>query len=231
MCIRDSSYEDAAEIKEIERVTNHDVKAVEYYIKQKFDALNLTEYKEFVHFGLTSQDINNTAIPLSVKDFINEVYIPKLNNVLDSINVKCEELKDITIISRTHGQPASPTRLGKEIDVFIVRIKEQVKLLKNIPILIHTIKQFISFDKIIVVLPASQFNYWQKLCKETPFLDKHILVEGGSSRFESVKNGLSRITQQSIVAIHDGVRPLISKNLIDKLNDLKFLTKDNLATS
>ena len=97
------SDEDAAEIKEIERVTNHDVKAVEYYIKQKFDALNLAEYKEFVHFGLTSQDINNTAIPLSVKDFIEEVYIPKLNNVLDAINVKCEELKDITIISRTHG--------------------------------------------------------------------------------------------------------------------------------
>ena len=94
---------------------------------------------------------------------------------------------------------------------------KQFLLLKNIPILMRTIKQFISFDKIIVVLPASQFNYWEKLCKETPFVDKHILVEGGGSRFESVKNGLSRITQQSIVAIHDGVRPLISKNLIDKL--------------
>ena len=127
------SDEDAAEIKEIERVTNHDVKAVEYYIKQKFDALNLTEYKEFVHFGLTSQDINNTAIPLSVKDFIDEVYIPKLNNVLDSINVKCEELKDITIISRTHGQPASPTKLGKEFKVFWTRINNQLSTLKEIP--------------------------------------------------------------------------------------------------
>ena len=127
------SDEDAAEIKEIERVTNHDVKAVEYYIKQKFDNLNLTEYKEFVHFGLTSQDINNTAIPLSVKDFIEEVYIPKLNNVLDAINEKCEELKDITIISRTHGQPASPTKLGKEFKVFWTRINNQLSYLKEIP--------------------------------------------------------------------------------------------------
>ena len=127
------SDEDAAEIKEIERVTNHDVKAVEYYIKQKFDNLNLTEYKEFVHFGLTSQDINNTAIPLSVRDFIEEVYIPKLNNVLDAINEKCEELKDITIISRTHGQPASPTKLGKEFKVFWTRINNQLSSLKEIP--------------------------------------------------------------------------------------------------
>ena len=127
------SDNDAAEIKEIERVTNHDVKAVEYYIKQKFDALNLSEYKEFVHFGLTSQDINNTAIPLSVKDFIEEVYIPKLNNVLDAINVKSEELKDITIISRTHGQPASPTKLGKEFKVFWTRISNQLSTLKEIP--------------------------------------------------------------------------------------------------
>lgn len=127
------SDDDAAEIKEIERVTNHDVKAVEYYIKQKFDALDLSEYKEFVHFGLTSQDINNTAIPLSVKDFIEEVYIPKLNNVLDAINVKSEELKDITIISRTHGQPASPTKLGKEFKVFWTRISNQLSTLKEIP--------------------------------------------------------------------------------------------------
>ncbi len=125
--------DDASEIKEIERVTNHDVKAVEYYIKQKFDNLNLTEYKEFVHFGLTSQDINNTAIPLSVRDFIEEVYIPKLNNVLDAINEKCEELKDITIISRTHGQPASPTKLGKEFKVFWTRINNQLSSLKEIP--------------------------------------------------------------------------------------------------
>ena len=127
------SNKDASEIKDIERITNHDVKAVEYYIKQKFDTLNLTEFKEFIHFGLTSQDINNTAIPLSLRDFIKEVYIPKLNNVLDSINDKCNELKDITIISRTHGQPASPTKLGKEFKVFWTRINNQLSTLKEIP--------------------------------------------------------------------------------------------------
>ncbi len=127
------SNKDASEIKDIERITNHDVKAVEYYIKQKFDTLNLTEFKEFIHFGLTSQDINNTAIPLSLRDFIKEVYIPKLNNVLDSINNKCKELKDITIISRTHGQPASPTKLGKEFKVFWTRINNQLSTLKEIP--------------------------------------------------------------------------------------------------
>jgi len=127
------SNDDANEIKEIERITNHDVKAVEYFIKQKFDDLNITKYKEFIHFGLTSQDINNTAIPLSVKDFIEEVYIPKLNNILIEINVKSEELKEITIISRTHGQPASPTKLGKEFKVFWTRINNQLSTLKDIP--------------------------------------------------------------------------------------------------
>ena len=127
------SNDDATQIKEIERITNHDVKAVEYFIKQKFDDLNITKYKEFIHFGLTSQDINNTAIPLSVKDFIEEVYIPKLNNILIEINVKSEELKEITIISRTHGQPASPTKLGKEFKVFWTRINNQLSTLKDIP--------------------------------------------------------------------------------------------------
>ena len=127
------SNDNATEIKEIERITNHDVKAVEYFIKQKFDDLNITKYKEFIHFGLTSQDINNTAIPLSVKDFIEEIYIPKLNNILIEINVKSEEFKDITIISRTHGQPASPTKLGKEFKVFWTRINNQLSTLKDIP--------------------------------------------------------------------------------------------------
>ncbi len=127
------SNDDATQIKEIERITNHDVKAVEYFIKQKFDALNITKYKEFIHFGLTSQDINNTAIPLSIKDFIVEVYVPKLNTILFEINLKSEELKDITIISRTHGQPASPTKLGKEFKVFWTRINNQLSTLKGIP--------------------------------------------------------------------------------------------------
>jgi len=129
----DFSNDDAIEIKNIEKITNHDVKAVEYFIKQKFDILSISDYKEFIHFGLTSQDINNTAIPLSIKDFIANVYIPKITEVIEAIDSKDEELKDITIIARTHGQPASPTKLGKEFRVFSTRIKEQMKTLKNIP--------------------------------------------------------------------------------------------------
>ena len=129
----DFSMKDAIEIKKIEKVTNHDVKAVEYFIKQKFEILGISDYKEFIHFGLTSQDINNSAIPLSIKDFINNIYIPKINKVITAIENKSEELKDITIIARTHGQPASPTKLGKEFKVFSTRINEQMKTLKRIP--------------------------------------------------------------------------------------------------
>ena len=129
----DFSNEDAIEIKRIENITNHDVKAVEYFIKQKFEKLGISDFKEFIHFGLTSQDINNSAIPLSIKDFIDNVYIPKIQEVLDAIDNKTNELKDITIIARTHGQPASPTKLGKEFKVFWTRINEQIKTLKNIP--------------------------------------------------------------------------------------------------
>ena len=127
------SNEDAIEVKRIEKITNHDVKAVEYFIKDRFETLNIGEFKEFIHFGLTSQDINNSAIPLSIKDFINNVYMPKIQEVLNAIDNKCEELKDITIIARTHGQPASPTKLGKEFKVFWTRINEQIRSLKNIP--------------------------------------------------------------------------------------------------
>ena len=127
------SNEDAIEIKKIEKITNHDVKAVEYFIKEKFEILNISEYKEFIHFGLTSQDINNSAIPLSIKDFIDNVYMPRIKKVLKAIEDKSQELKDITIIARTHGQPASPTKLGKEFKVFWTRINEQIKSLKNIP--------------------------------------------------------------------------------------------------
>ena len=130
---QDFSNEDAIEIKKIEKVTNHDVKAVEYFIKQKFEILGINDFKEFIHFGLTSQDINNSAIPLSIKDFINNIYIPKINKVITAIENKSEELKDITIIARTHGQPASPTKLGKEFKVFSTRINEQLKTLKKIP--------------------------------------------------------------------------------------------------
>ena len=127
------SNEDAIEVKRIEKITNHDVKAVEYFIKDKFETLNIGEFKEFIHFGLTSQDINNSAIPLSIKDFIDNVYMPKIQEVVSAIDNKCEELKDVTIIARTHGQAASPTKLGKEFKVFWTRINEQIKSLKNIP--------------------------------------------------------------------------------------------------
>ena len=126
------STDDAQKIKDIEKVTNHDVKAVEYFIKEKFDALNLKEYKEFIHFGLTSQDINNTAVPLSIKDAMNDVYIPYLLELKNKLTSLASDWADIPMLARTHGQPASPTRLGKEIDVFVVRIEEQFDLLNDI---------------------------------------------------------------------------------------------------
>ncbi|WP_417444785.1 adenylosuccinate lyase [Joostella sp.] len=125
---------DAQAIKDIEKVTNHDVKAVEYFIKEKFDALEIQEYKEFIHFGLTSQDINNTAIPLSLKEALEQVYLPVYEEIISILSRLAEDWKDVSMLARTHGQPASPTRLGKEIEVFIVRLNEQFNGLKNIPI-------------------------------------------------------------------------------------------------
>jgi len=125
--------DDALEIKAIEKTTNHDVKAVEYFIKKEFDKLELQEYKEFIHFGLTSQDINNTAIPLSIKEAIEKAYLPELGSLIDALKLLSEEYSDIPLLARTHGQPASPTRLGKEIDVFINRIENQRQSLLNIP--------------------------------------------------------------------------------------------------
>ncbi|EAQ39991.1 adenylosuccinate lyase [Dokdonia sp. MED134] len=127
------TIEDAQAIKDIEKITNHDVKAVEYFIKEKFDALELSEFKEFIHFGLTSQDINNTAIPLSLKDAMNQSYIPQLLEVVDHLRQLVDEWENVPLLARTHGQPASPTRLGKEIQVFVVRIEEQLNLLNDIP--------------------------------------------------------------------------------------------------
>ncbi|MEM9076513.1 MAG: adenylosuccinate lyase [Bacteroidota bacterium] len=127
------SDEDASTIKEIEKTTNHDVKAVEYFIKQKFDVLGLEKYKEFIHFGLTSQDINNTAIPLSIKEAMNQVYVPLYFEVFEKLKALAAEWVEIPMLARTHGQPASPTRLGKEIDVFVERLKEQLNLLNDVP--------------------------------------------------------------------------------------------------
>ncbi len=131
---RDMTEEEAQQVKDIEKVTNHDVKAVEYFIKNKFDAMGIDgRYKEFVHFGLTSQDINNTSIPLSLMEGIQDVYLPQLYEVLNLLDAFAEEWKDIAMLARTHGQPASPTCLGKEIAVFSTRIKEQQKALLAVP--------------------------------------------------------------------------------------------------
>ena len=123
---------DCDQVKNIEKITNHDVKAVEYFLKEKFKSLGYEEYSEFIHFGLTSQDINNTAIPLSFKEYIVNYY-KLLDDFLSKLKNKAEEYKEITMLAKTHGQPASPTRLGKEFEVFIVRIEEQLENLKQIP--------------------------------------------------------------------------------------------------
>lgn len=131
---RDFTVDDAQRIKDIESVTNHDVKAVEYFLKERFDDLGLQEYKEFIHFGLTSQDINNTSVPMSVQEAINEVYKPLLENLVLDLESKAEEWADVPMLAKTHGQPASPTRLGKEIKVFAYRLRKQIELLANVPI-------------------------------------------------------------------------------------------------
>ncbi|CAM4136933.1 adenylosuccinate lyase [Gillisia limnaea] len=124
---------DAAAVKQIEKTTNHDVKAVEYFIKGKFDKLELQEFKEFIHFGLTSQDINNTAVPLSLKEAVENVYLPSLNEIIVKLTGLSKEWAAIPLLARTHGQPASPTRLGKEMEVYTTRLKAQVKNLSMIP--------------------------------------------------------------------------------------------------
>ena len=131
---KDFSLEDAQRIKDIESVTNHDVKAVEYFLKEKFDGLKLEDYKEFIHFGLTSQDINNTSVPMSIKDSMDEVLVPLVQEVIDQLNSFAEEWKELPMLAKTHGQPASPTRLGKEIKVFAYRLEQQLAQLKAVPV-------------------------------------------------------------------------------------------------
>lgn len=131
---REFSLDDAKRIKEIESTTNHDVKAVEYFIKERFEGLGLEKYKEFIHFGLTSQDINNTSVPLLFKEALNEVYYPAIEGLYGMLKERALEWMDIPMLARTHGQPASPTRLGKEIMVFVYRLEQQLGLLKGIPI-------------------------------------------------------------------------------------------------
>ena len=125
--------EEALKVKEIEQTTNHDVKAVEYFIKEAFDYLQLQPYKEFIHFGLTSQDINNTAIPLSIKEAVQQVYLPALEQLLSKLRSLVAQWEDVPLLARTHGQPASPTRLGKEFEVFVVRMEQQLQTLIAVP--------------------------------------------------------------------------------------------------
>ena len=125
--------DDAQRIKDIESITNHDVKAVEYFIKEKFEKLGLERYKEFIHFGLTSQDINNTAIPYSIKEAVEKIYLPKLTEVINLLKLRVSEWNKIPLLARTHGQAASPTKLGKEIQVFVERVEKQLNLLRTIP--------------------------------------------------------------------------------------------------
>ncbi|MBO5584895.1 MAG: adenylosuccinate lyase [Bacteroidaceae bacterium] len=128
---RNFSEADAQRVKDIEKVTNHDVKAVEYFIKEELDKIgNFDSYKEFIHFGLTSQDINNTSVPLSIKDALNEVYYPLMEELIDQLKTYAEEWKDVSMLAKTHGQPASPTRLGKEVMVYVYRLTEQLNQLK-----------------------------------------------------------------------------------------------------
>lgn len=130
---QDFTEADAQRIKDIEQITNHDVKAVEYFLKEKFDTLDLQAFKEFIHFGLTSQDINNTAVPLSIKEAIQDVYLPEMLSLIAELQQKADAWKDIPMLAKTHGQPASPTRLGKEIMVFVNRLKEQLSTLLAVP--------------------------------------------------------------------------------------------------
>ena len=131
---RNFTVENASRIKDIESVTNHDVKAVEYFLKERFDELHLEAFKEFIHFGLTSQDINNTSVPMSIKDAVNEQFVPVLQQMIDLLNEYANEWEDVPMLAKTHGQPASPTRLGKEIRVFAYRLERQLEQMKSVPI-------------------------------------------------------------------------------------------------
>ena len=131
------SSQDALRIKEIERTTNHDVKAVEYFLKERFDELGLSDEKEFIHFGLTSQDINNTSFPLMIREAVEHVYLPELGGLVDQLKFYADQWVHVPMLARTHGQPASPTRLGKELEVYVYRWEEQIKVLEAIP---HTAK-------------------------------------------------------------------------------------------
>lgn len=157
---RNFQTEDAQKIKDIEKVTNHDVKAVEYFIKEQFEGLSLSQYKEFIHFGLTSQDINNTSVPLSIKDALNELIYPQLEALIDAIDASATAWDHIPLLARTHGQPASPTTLGKEFKVFTARLRAQLEQLKAVP---HSAKfggATGNFNAHTVAYPEGDWHTW-----------------------------------------------------------------------
>ena len=158
--------EDALKIKDIEKITNHDVKAVEYFLKEKFDQLQLSDYKEFIHFGLTSQDINNTATPMMWQEALQTIYIPELGSIIAQIETYAEEWKDVPMLARTHGQPASPTRLGKEIKVFAYRLTNQLEVLQRIPAKAKFGGATGNFNAHRVAYPAMD---WKKFAEEFLF--------------------------------------------------------------
>jgi len=157
---KDFSIEDAQAIKDIEKVTNHDVKAVEYFLKDKLNALGLGEAVEFIHFGLTSQDVNNTSVPLSIKEAVAEVYMPLLEEVVSVLSGLASDWRDIPLLARTHGQPASPTRLGKEIEVFVSRLKQQMTLLSQVPYAAKFGGATGNFNAHFVAFPDSDWHAW-----------------------------------------------------------------------
>ena len=157
---RNFQTEDAQKIKDIEKVTNHDVKAVEYFIKEKFEGLGLSQYQEFIHFGLTSQDINNTSVPLSIKDALNELIYPQLEALIEAIDASATAWDHIPLLARTHGQPASPTTLGKEFKVFTARLRAQLEQLKAVP---HSAKfggATGNFNAHTVAYPNGDWHSW-----------------------------------------------------------------------
>ena len=204
---RKFSIEDAVGIKEIEKTTNHDVKAVEYFIKGRFNELGIERFGEFVHFGLTSQDINNTSIPLSLCEGINRSYMPQLDKVVEKLEEYAQQWKDVPMLAHTHGQPASPTRLGKEIMVFAVRIREQLKQLEQIP---HSAK----FGGATGNMNAHYFTY--------PQIDWHSFAD----RFVSEKLHLKRSFPTTQIEHYDNIAALfdclkrINTILIDLSRDI-----------
>ena len=163
---------DAAAVKEIERTTNHDVKAVEYFLKQRFDALGLEAYKEFIHFGLTSQDINNTAVPMSIREALNDVYLPLMERLQSELYRMASEWAEIPMLAKTHGQPASPTRLGKEMGVFAYRLRTQIASLKSVAISGKFGGATGNFNAHLTTFPAID---WQAFAAK--FLSEHLGIE------------------------------------------------------